>query len=247
MVSPSRRTVAVSLTLLVVLAGCFGPPASNQQSTVQTSQTVEPPEETVANFSYSSGWSQEGITDLDVAVRAHHHAVAGISQRTRFVRTHDDSNRTVYRAFDAEAGVGVSRLISTGLDADIHRYYSGDGMYKYNHTSGELTRSPDEDGNGEGLTVVNGLDSGLMALELNATETVTAAGETAVTYEVTGIEDPDEVPADDATGHVTVTEDGVITSFTVTRSADGSTWTRTFELSEFGTATVTPSEWVPDE
>lgn len=81
---------------------------------------------------------------------------------------------------------------------------------------------------------------------MNAAETVAVGGTTAVRYDVTGIEDPDSVPADTAAGHVTVAAEGFIAAYDITRGNDGFTRRTTYDISEFGTATVPRPTWLSE-
>ena len=240
MVDPPRGSLRVLLlAVLVLLAGCSGLPATDQQTPT--------PQPTVENFSYPSGWSQEEITDLTVALRTNDETVENVSRTSRLVITDEDSNRTVVRTVDTDAGTGSIRFIATQFDADMHAYYSDEGVFEYDRTTGELSRMPEENWTTADVATVAGLKRPLRNLEVNATETVSVEGTTAVRYTVTGIEDPDSVPSNTATGHVTVAEDGFIAEYNITRGNDKFTRQTRYDLSAFGNATVTRPAWMPDE
>ncbi len=240
MVDPLRDTLpAVTLVVVVLLAGCSGLPAADRQNPT--------PESTVESFSYPSGWSQDGITDLSVALETHDATVNNTSRRSRLSITDEDSNRTVVRTVDADAGTVSVRWIDAEFGGDIHAYYSAEGVFEYDRTTGELDRNPDENWTQARVGSHERLQRPLSELDVNATETVTVEGTTAVRYDVTGIEDSVSVPADNATGHVVVTEKGYIAEYDIRRGNDGFTRQTRYEVSEFGTATVTRPEWLPDE
>ncbi|MFC7132683.1 MULTISPECIES: hypothetical protein [Salinibaculum] len=230
---------AVTLASLILLAGCTGLVATNQQTPT--------PEPTVENFSYPSGWSQAGITDLTVALGTNDETVENVSRKSRLVIADEDSNRTIVRVLDTEAGTGSVQLIDTQLDADIHRYYTAEGVFEYDRMTEKLSRMPDENWTAADVATVDDLKQPLRDLELNATEAVTVEGTTAVTYTVTGIRNPESVPADTATGHVTIAEEGFIAEFNITRGNDEFTRQTMYDLSAFGNATVTRPAWMPDE
>ncbi|QUO48759.1 MULTISPECIES: DUF7537 family lipoprotein [Halorubrum] len=240
MVDPLRDALpAVTLVVVVLLAGCSGLPATDRQEPT--------PEPTVESFSYPSGWSQDGIADLSVALETHDATVSDTSRRSRLRITDEDSNRTIVRTVDADAGTVSVRWVDTEFGGDIHAYYSAEGVFEYDRTTGEIHRNPDENWTQARVGSHEGVRRPLSELDVNATETVTVEGETAVRYNVTGIEDPVSVPADSATGHVVVTEKGYIAEYDVTRGNDGFTRQTRYEVSEFGTATATRPEWMPDE
>lgn len=233
---------AILLAVVVLLAGCSGLPATGQQSAT--------PEVTVANFSYPAGWSQAGITDarnLTVALRTHDESVRNVSRKSRLVVTGADWNRTMVRTVDTDAGTGSLRFTDTELGVDVHVYYSAEGVFEYDRNTGELSRMPGEDWTTAEVAIQPGLERPLRNLELNATETVTVGGTTAVRYTVTGIRNPDSVPSNTATGHVTVAEDGFIAEYNVTRGNEEFTRQTRYNLSALETATVPRPAWMPDE
>ena len=87
----------------------------------------------------------------------------------------------------------------------------------------------------------------MVYLEMNATRTVTVEGTTAVRYTVTGFRDPDSIPFDTATGHITVAEEGFIAEYNITRENEGYVQQSSYNLSAFGNATVNRPAWMPDE
>ena len=230
---------AITLAVLILLAGCSGSPATDQEAST--------PESTVENFSYPSGWSQEGITDVFAALQTHDETVNNTSRRSRLVTTDDDSNRTVVRTLDTDNSTASVRFIATLFGNDIHSYYSDEGVFEYDRTTGELNRSLGEEWTPTRVASHEELQRPLLNLDVNATETVTVEGMTAVRYTVTGIRDPDSTPANNATGHIVVTERGYIAAFNITRGNDDYSRQTSYELSEFGNATVTRPAWMPDE
>jgi hypothetical protein len=234
--SPLR---AVLLAVVILLAGCSGLLATDQQTST--------PDPAVENFSYPSGWSQGGITDLTVAVETHDETVENVSRKNRLVITDEDWNRTVVRTVDTGAGTGSIRFIDTQLNTDVHAYYNAEGVFEYDRTTEELTRRSDENWTTADVATMPGIERPLRNLELNAAETVTVDGSTAVKYTVTGIRNPDSVPSNTATGHVTVAEDGFIAEYDVTRGNDEFTRQTRYRLSALETATVTRPAWMPDE
>jgi hypothetical protein len=231
MVDPLRGALpAVTLVVVLLLAGCSGLPATDRQEST--------PEPTVESFSYPSGWSQDGITDLSVALETHDATVNDTSRRSRLSITDGDSNRTVVRTVDADAGTVSVRWTDTEFGGNVHAYYSAEGVFEYDRTTGELQRNPDENWTQARVGSKERVERTLLELDVNATETGTVEGTTAVRYNVTGIEDPVSVPADNATGHVVVTEEGYIAEYDVTRGNDGFARQTRYEVSEFGTATV---------
>lgn len=236
---PPVSSRAVLLVGILLLAGCSGLPATGQQT-----PTAHP---TVENFSYPSGWAQEEITDLTVALRTHDETVANVSRTSRLVITDEDSNRTVVRTVDTDAGTGSIRFIATQFDTDRHAYYSAEGVFEYEKTTGELRRMPDENWTVADVATVAGLERPLRNLDVNATEIVTVAGTTAVRYTVTGIRNPDSVPSNTATGHVTVAEEGFVAEYNITRGNEKFTRQTRYDLSAFGNATVTRPAWMPEK
>ena len=229
----------VLLAVLLTVAGCAGSPATEQQSPA--------PEVTVENVSYPTGWSQEGITDIGAAIQTHKTTVRNTSRTSRLTTIDDDSNRTVVRTLDTDAGTASIRWTDTLFESDVHSYYTPAGVFEYDRTTGELSQNPDQDWNPNRVTSHEGLQQPLVALEMNATRTVTVEETTAVSYTVTGFKDPDSIPYDTASGHVTVAEEGFIAEYNITRENDEYTRQTSYELSEFGTATVTRPAWMPDE
>ncbi len=235
---PRRSLTTVALVALLVLAGCAGLSAPDSQTG---------PETTVENFSYPQGWSQDGITDRNSAMATHYNTVENASRTTRLVITDDDGNRTVVRTVDVDAGTGSIRFSDTTLGSYRYAYYSSEGVFEYNQATEEVERQPDENWTTADVALTAGLERPLRSLELNATTTVTDEGTTAVRYAVTGITDPDSVPSDNASGHVTVSEAGYVASYNITRGNDEFTRQTEYELSEFGTATVDRPSWLPEE
>lgn len=232
----SRSTVF--LTVVVLLAGCSGLAVVDQQTAT--------PQPTVAEFSYPSGWSQAGITDLSVALETHDETVENVSRESRLVVTDGDSNRTVVRTIDTETGTGSIRFVDTQFNTDIHVYYSAKGVFEYDRTTGELRRMPDANWTAADVATMAGLERPLRQLELNATDTVSVEGTTAVRYTVTGIQNPDSVPSNTATGHVIVAREGFIAAYNVTRGNEEFTRQTRYDLSALGNATVTRPTWMPD-
>lgn len=235
---PRTSRLAVLLTVVVLLAGCSGLPVVDQQTPT--------PQPTIAEFSYPAGWSQAGITDLSVALKTHDETVKNVSRESRLIITGEDWNRTVVRTIDTEAGTGSIRFVDTQFNNDIHVYYSSEGVFEYNWTTGELSRMPDENWTAANVATVEGLERPLRNLELNATDTVSVAGTTGIRYTVTGIQNPDSVPSNTATGHVTVAKEGFIAAYNVTRGNEEFTRQTHYNLSALGNATVTRPTWMPD-
>ena len=239
MVDPLRGSLpAIALVVLVLSAGCSGLPATDGRASG--------PDSTVESFSYPSGWSQEGITDLSVALRTHDETLRNASRRSRMVTVDGDANRTVVRTFDAGNDTVSIRWSDTEFGRTLRHYLSADGVFVYDPATEELTRNPGENWTPAEAAFHDGVRRPLTALELDATETVTVEGRTAVRYNVTGIEDSRSVPADDATGHVVVTEAGYIAAYDVTRGNDDFSLRTAYEVTEFGTATVTRPAWLPE-
>jgi hypothetical protein len=236
---PASSLHAVLLVAAILLAGCAGLGSTGQQTPT--------PSATVETFSYPSGWSQEGIADLSVAMQTHDEAVTNVSRTNRLVRIDDDSNRTVARTVDVDAGTGSLRFVDTQFDTDIHAYYSDEGVFEYDKTTDELRRMPDENWTTADVATAAGLERPLRSLEVNASETVIVEGTTAIKYTVTGIRDPDSVPSNTATGYITVAEEGFIAEYNVTRGNDDFTRQTRYDLSAVGNATVTRPAWLPDE
>lgn len=161
---------AITLALVILLAGCSGLPATDQQEPT--------PEPTVENFSYPSGWSQEEIADLSVALQTHDETVNNTSRRSRLSITDEDSNRTTVRTVDTDAGTASVRWSDTLFGSDVHYYFSAEGVFEYDRTTGELNRNPDE--NWTQARVASHerlqLQRPLLELDVNATETVTVEG-----------------------------------------------------------------------
>ncbi|WP_435075561.1 hypothetical protein [Halorubrum sp. HHNYT27] len=240
MALPLRRSLrAMALVALVLSAGCTALPVTDGQASG--------PDSTVDDFSYPSGWSQDGIADLSVALRTHEETLHNTSRRSRLAIVDEDGNRTVVRTFDAENGTVSVRWSDTQFGGPMRYYFSAEGAFEYDPATGELTRNPDERWTPAGVASQEGVRRPLTELDLDATETVTVEGRTAVRYNVTGIEDPVGVPADNATGHVVVTEAGYIAAYNVTRGNDGFSRRTTYEVTDFGNATVTRPAWLPEE
>lgn len=239
MADPLRGPLpAIALVVLVLSAGCAGLPATERQSS---------PDATVERFSYPSGWSQDGIADLSAALRTHGETVRNTSRRSRMSTVDDDGNRTIVRTLDADAGTASVQWFDAQFGGPRRYYFSDEGVFEYDPETEELTRNPDESWAPARVASHEGLRRPLTSLELDANETVFVEGNTAVRYDVTGIEDPGSVPANDATGHVVVTETGYIAAYDVTRGNDGFTSRTTYEVTEFGNATVTRPAWLPEE
>ncbi|WP_423999194.1 hypothetical protein ACOZ4I_10330 [Haloarcula salina] len=230
---------ALLLAVVVLSAGCSGLPATDRQTST--------PKPTVENASYPSGWSQEGISDVSVALQTHRATVNGTSRKSRMSVTADDRNRTVVRTVDPDAGTASVQLIDTEFDTDVHVYYSAEGVFEYDRTTDELTRKPDQNWTAVRVASHEGVRRPLSNLELNATEVVIVEGTTGVRYTVTGIRTPDSVPANTASGHVIVAEDGFIAEYDITRSNDEFTRQTRYDVSAFGNATVARPAWMPEE
>lgn len=241
MVDPLRGSLpAIALVVLVLSAGCSGLPATDGRASG--------PDSTVESFSYPSGWSQEGVTDLSVALRTHDETVRNTSRRSRMSTVSEDTNRTIVRTLDADAGTASVRWFDAEFGGPRRYYFSDEGVFEYDPATEELTRNPDESWTmARVASHEDGLTRSLRGLELDANETVSVEGTTAVRYDVTGIEDPGSVPANNATGYVVVTETGYIAAYDVTRGNDGFTRRTTYEVTEFGNATVTRPAWLPEE
>jgi len=230
---------AITLVLVLLLAGCSGLPATDRQES-----TSEP---TVEEFPYPSGWSQDEIADLPAALEAHDATVNNASRRTRLSIVSGDGNRTTVRAVDTDSGTASVRWSDTLFGSDVHYYYSDEGVFEYDRTTGELTRNLDEKRVPARFASYETLIRPLSEVGVNATETVTVEGTTAVRYNVTGIRDAHRVPANNATGHVVVTEKGYIAEFNVTRGNDGFSRQTRYDVSEFGDATVIRPAWMPEK
>ena len=229
----------MALVALVLAAGCTALPVTDGQASG--------PESTVDDFSYPSGWSQDGIADLSVALRTHDETLRNASRRSRMVTVDGDANRTVVRTFDAGNDTVSIRWSDTEFGRTLRHYLSAEGVFAYDPATEELTRNPGENWTPAEAAFHDGVRRPLTALELDATETVTVEGRTAVRYNVTGIEDSRSVPAHNATGHVVVTEAGYIAAYDVTRGNDDFSLRSAYEVTEFGNATVTRPAWLPEE
>ncbi|GGM47886.1 hypothetical protein [Haloarcula argentinensis] len=238
---PQDALPAVTLAVVILLAGCAGVPTTDQQT--------QTPESTVENFSYPPGWSQEGITvsNVSTALQTHSATVKNTSRKSRLTTISGGKNRTIVRTLDADAGTAEIRFVDTSHGTDSHTYYNADGVCKYDRISGELEQRPGEDWERDRVASHEGLRRPLLSLEINATETVIVEGTTAVRYTVTGIRDPDFVPANTATGHIIVAEEGYIAEFNITRGNDKFTQQTIYEVSEFGNATVPRPAWMPEK
>lgn len=240
MVDHLRGSLSViTLAIVILFAGCSGSPATDQQAPT--------PESTVENFSYPSGWSQEAIGDVSVALQTHDRTMNNTSRKSRLVTIDKHSNRTIVRTVDTDAGTASVRWIDMQFGGDIHFYYSTEGVFEYDRTTGELNRSPGENWTQARIASHEDLQRPLLELEVSATETVTVEGTTAVRYNVTGIKDPTRLPANNATGDVVVTKTGYIAEYNITRGNDGFTRQTVYDVSEFGNATVTRPAWMPEE
>jgi hypothetical protein len=228
----------MALVALVLSAGCAGVPVTDGQTSG--------PDATVESVSYPSGWSQDGIADLSAALRTHDETLRNTSRRSRMVTVDGDANRTVVRTYDAENGTVLIRWSDTEFGGTLRQYLSADGAFAYDPATEELTRNPEADWTPAEAASQEGVRRPLTALALDATETVTVEGRTAVRYNVTGIEDSPSVPAHDATGHVVVTEAGYIAAYDVTRGNDDFSLRSAYEVTEFGNATVTRPAWLPE-
>lgn len=229
---------AIALVSCILVAGCAGVGPTDQQPPT--------PEATVETVTYPSGWSQTGITNLSAALQTHAVTVRNTSRSSRLVTTNGDRNRTIVRTYDADAGTAELRFVDTEFDTDIHVYYDDTGVYEYDHTTGDVEQRPDEEWTPASVATHEGLRRPLAELELTATETVTVAGRTAVNYTVTGIRNPGAVPADAASGHIIVAETGVIAAYNITRGNDEFTRQTSYEVSEYGEATVSRPAWMPE-
>ncbi|WP_235007195.1 hypothetical protein [Haloarcula mannanilytica] len=149
--------------------------------------------------------------------------------------------------FDADAGTAAMRFVDTQFGTDTHVYYSANGVYEYDRTTGELDQRPDEDWEPNRIASHEGVRRPLLDLEINATETISVEETTAVRYTVTGIRKPDSVPSNTATGHIVVTEDGYIAEYNITRGNDEFTRQTIYDVSEFGNAKVARPAWMPDK
>lgn len=229
----------MALVALVLSAGCTALPVTDGQA--------PGPDATVESFSYPSGWSQDGIADLSAALRTHDETLRNTSRRSRMSTVSEDTNRTIVRTLDADAGTASVQWFDAQLGGPMRIYFSDEGVFEYDPETEELTRTPGESWTPARVASHERLPRLLRALELDANETVFVEGKTAVRYDVTGIEDPRSVPANNATGYVVVTETGYIAAYDVTRGNDGFTSRTTYEVTEFGNATVTRPTWLPEE
>ncbi|ELZ43636.1 hypothetical protein C471_00930 [Halorubrum saccharovorum DSM 1137] len=168
-------------------------------------------------FPYPSGWSQDEIADLPAALEAHDATVNNASRRTRLSIVSGDGNRTTVRAVDTDSGTASVRWSDTLFGSDVHYYYSDEGVFEYDRTTGELTRN---------------LDEKRVPARFASYETL--------------IRPLSEVGVN-ATGHVVVTEKGYIAEFNVTRGNDGFSRQTRYDVSEFGDATVIRPAWMPEK
>lgn len=232
---------AVTLAVVILLAGCAGVPTTGQQAPT--------PESTVETFSYPPGWSQEGITasNVSTALQTHSTTVKNTSRKSRLVTISGGTNRTIVRTLDADAGTAEIRFVDTRFDTDSHTYYNANGVYKYDRITGELDLRPGEDWERDRVASHEGLRRPLLSLEVNATEAVIVEGTTAVRYTVTGIRNPEFVPSNTATGHIIVAEEGYIAEFNITKGNNKFTRQTIYDVSEFGNATVPRPAWMPEK
>ncbi|MCD2204341.1 hypothetical protein [Halobacterium sp. KA-6] len=237
---PRWSLSAVALVTLLVVAGCSGLPTTDQQPSA--------PETTVENFSYPTGWSQDGITDIGLPEQTHDDVVQNVSRRARLVVSYDDGNRTVVRTVDVEAGTASLRWNDTLFGNELYTYFGPEGVFEYNLKTNELVRPADQNWTMTGFADIDRMGRPLTDLALEAADVVTVEGTPAVRYNVTGIDDdPYVVPATDASGYITVTQTGYIASYDITRRNDDFTNHMEYRLSEFGNATVDRPSWLPDE
>lgn len=241
MTRPPLRVLAGVLVLALLLAGCSGLTA--------TDGGAQTPTVSVENFSYPSGWSQGGVDGLSEAVETHRDAVTDVSRTTRTVTNDGENNRTVVRRVDTDAGTASLRFVDTTFGENVEVYYSNTGVFRYDLNAGDLVEisneswKPSDVGTMERNTFTRPLDG----VTLGASDTVIVEGTTAVVYTVTGVTDPDQIPADDASGRVVVTREGYIASLNVTKSNDDFWRRTTYSVTDFGTSSVERPDWVPEE
>ena len=238
---PPRRLWSGVLVLTLLLAGCSGLPA--------TDGGAQTPTVSVENFSYPSGWSQDGIEDVSDAVATHRDAVTGVSRTTRAVTLDGEYNRTIVRRVDADAGTASLRFVDTTFDNDVSVYYSDAGVFEYDLTTGELvTRANDAwEMNDVGTVEQETLSRPLDGVTLSASDTVLVEGTTAVEYTVTGLADPDRIPANEASGTVVVTREGYVASLNVTKSNEDYWREMTYSVTDVGSTDVERPDWAPEE
>lgn len=238
---PPRRLWTGVLVLTLLLAGCSGLPA--------TDGGTQTPTVSVENFSYPSGWSQDGIDDLSAAVATHRDAVTGVSRTARAVTLDGDDNRTIVRRVDTEAGTASIRFVDTTFDNDVSAYYSDAGVFEYDLDAGELVTRANDSWEMEDVGTFESetLNRPLEGVTLSASDTVLVEGTTAVEYTVTGLADPDRIPADEASGTVVVTREGYVAALNVTKSNEDYWRRMTYSVTDVGSADVERPDWVPEE
>jgi hypothetical protein len=162
------------------------------------------------------------------------------------VTTNGDRNRTIVRTYDADAGTAELRFVDTEFQTDTHVYYNDTGVFEYDRTTGDVQQRQDAEWTPAAVATHEGVGRPLVQLNLTATDTLTVAGTVAVRYTVTGIRDPDAVPADYASGHIIVAEPGFIVAYNITSGTDEFTRQTSYEVSEYGEATVTRPTWLSE-
>lgn len=256
----SRTTLAVSLALIILLAGCSG--LIGGEGSNGSEEVPDDPEE----FDYAAGFAADGITDGAAALGSYDSAVQATGSYSAdygYVVETDDGDTEVdaeYRVdFEAEQARQEVTFASPDTNASTHIYYEDDRRYSLGEFEGERgdVAVEDEAFPPEELTASEAIEP----LLLNATDYDAAVdernGQSVVVYEtsdidgaggVLGVDDPDNVSSFDAT--FTVDSDGLIhvANYELVYLVDGEerTVTMEFELSAFGETTVERPDWADD-
>jgi len=259
-----RVMVALSLAVLVGLAGCAGTLSDGTGTETSDEQALESETATVSSFSYPEGAEPSGITSVDTLLDEHESALEGTS--VTLVGNHsfgvaagnqsDDADFSYEVAHDPDSDRTLT-TIEQG-NGNLTAYVDGDTQY-YRTVSENGTEygtaAPDErvsDTGPEsytGRTLLRGI---LGSGEYNATDVVSRNGTELVVYELEELTStPDNtfdfgvVSSADAT--VYVDSDGIVHEATMeitTGEGLSFTYNSNVQFEDVGSTTVEEPAWV---
>lgn len=249
----TRATLALSLVIVVLLAGCSGLVGNGGSESTDA-------------FEYPEGFSADGVNSSDKALDTHRQAVIERNsyRADQQFRIETQENETVvdvaYRVdFDAETAIQRSDFNTTDGEGSLEFYYEADRRIARSVSNGEATGPSTQNWtfSAENQTATEAVAPLLRSGSSYEATPLDREGDQLVRFEATSLESPEEFFAVTASDNVTsfnasfvLDSDGVIHAAAYELSVGGPdnkrTISMTFEASGFGETSVDRPEWASD-
>jgi hypothetical protein len=261
-----RLLVTVGLVALVALAGCNGllggetaTPTPEMNSTSQPTDPLSPTETDTTQLNYPDGYSPSGISDWKTAWEQHNRTVLTTSYTAEFQATFNasDFNVRTERQVQVDHPSEEMRLrIDTPSGTQLQYLTENEGYQQFRADDFRRNQTTEARYNQSNATLESVATPLLQGLTYSDPSSQMRNGESVIVYEVDGVEGTAIAEsasgvsgARNATGQLTVGEEGVIRSvavnITLTEENSNSTIDAQYQItySDVGSTTVERPVW----